>query len=300
MDIKGFFTGIFNWVKDNKSDLKMGIGTAGVIGGTVVLCKSAIKVSEIVTEYKKTKQELIDNEAEKKDIRNLTVKTVGKVAVTVLPGAAVEASGLGLMWSGYSDMKVAFVGAGLAFNELKEFTDKYRSGVREKYGEEEDERLAYQFQEKEITVKDENGREEKKTVRVYPHDARLMPSPYARYFCYGEAEGAEKSHTYNKHFLNSQIPLMNAYLMAHKRFMLNDCYDMLGIRRSKAGFHVGWIYDPEDPEGDNRIDLRVQEVYREILDEQGNVVDYEPVLMIDPNVDGMVEDKMIRMGLIDQ
>lgn len=296
INIKGFFSGLVAGIRNNKADLKMGIGTAGVVGGTVALCKEAIKAHEIIAEYKETKKYLADPG----EIRTLKLKTAGKVTLTMAPGAVLEASGLGLMWGGYSDMKTAFVGVGMAYSGLQEFIDKYREGVREKYGAEEDERLAYRFRTEEVVIQDENGVERTETIRIYPHDPKMMPSPYARYFCFGEAEGAERSHTYNEHFLTLQQELMQGYFRAHRKFMLNDCYDMLGIKRSKAGNHVGWVYDPEAPEGDNVIDLRIQEVYREKFDSEGNPDGYERVWMIDPNVDGMVEDKMVRMGLMDE
>ena len=299
LDIKKLFTGVVDWGKNHVSDLKMGIGTTGVVGGTVVLCRGAVKASAIMAEYREAKQELIDDEAEKKDFRKLKAQTVGKVALKLLPGAVLEASGLGLMWDGYSDTKAALVGIGAAYTGLQEFVEKYRQGVREKYGEEADQELAYQFRTEEIVVKKEDGTEETETVKIYPNDYRKMPSPYARYFCYGEAEGAEHSYAYNKRFLELQESLANDYFNAHRRFMLNDLWDMLGFKRSMAGNHVGWIYDPDAPEGDNRIDLRIQEVYREKFDVDGNSDGWERALMIDPNVDGMVEEKMLRMGLID-
>jgi len=299
LDVKKFFTNLVIGMKDHSSDLKMGVGTGGVIGGTVVLCRETVKAKAIMDEYRDAKAELGEN-AEKKELRSLKLKTAGKVVANYLPGAVLEGAGLGLMWNGYSNMKAAFIGAGLACGELQEFINKYREGVRETYGEEADEKLAYQFRTEEVVVTDENGEEHTETVRIYPHDACNMPSPYARYFCYGEAEGAERSHTYNGRFLELQQNLMNGYFRSHRKFMLNDCYDMLGIKRSKAGNHVGWVYDPNAPEGDNEIDLRIREVYREKYDEDGNPDGWERVYMINPNVDGMVEDKMIRLGLMDE
>jgi hypothetical protein len=282
-------------IKDHSSDLKMGIGTGGVIGGTVFLCKETVKAKAIMDEYREAKDGLKD-----KELRNLKLRTAGKIVVNYLPGAILEGAGLASMWSGYSDVKAAFVGIGIAYSGLQEFVDKYREGVRETYGEEADEKLAYQFRTEEVVVQDENGEEHTETVRIYPHDASKMPSQYARYFCYGEADGAERSHEYNGKFLGLQQDLMNGYFRAHKKFMLNDCYDMLGIKRSKAGNHVGWVYDPNAPVGDNDIDLRIREVYREKFDSAGNPDGWERVWMIDPNVDGMVEDKMVRLGLMDE
>ena len=294
MKIKKFFA----LIKDHAPDLKMGIGTAGVVGGTAVLCKEVIRANQIIKEYREARKE--SEEAEANDIRKLQLQTAGKVALCCLPGAALEGAGLLSMWSGYSDVKAAFIGLGAVCTGLQDFIAKYREGVREKYGEEADEQLAYNFKTEEVVTKDENGEDKVETVRIYPNDYRNMPSPYARYFCYGETDGAEKSLDYNLRFLELQEEAFNRYFKARKKLMLNDVYHWLGYKPSKAGNRVGWVYDPDSPEGDNEIKLRIQLVYREKLDDLGNPDGWEKVIMIDPNVDGMVEDKMIRMGLMDE
>jgi hypothetical protein len=79
--------------------------------------------------------------------------------------------------------------------------------------------------------------------------------------------------------------------------MLNEVYELFGIKPSIAGNRVGWVYDPANPSGDNQIKLRIQRVYREKDDGSG---EWEQVIMINPNVDGMVEEKMVKLGLIDR
>ena len=294
MDIKGFFVKLGSSIKDHKADLKMTIGTVGVVGGTVLLCRETLKLPGIVSEYKEAKQKLIDENAEKKEVTKLRVKTAGKVVLNFAPGATVEAGGLGSMWSGYSNMKAAFVGAGIAFNELKAFTDRYRQGVRDKFGEETDQELAHGYEVKTVKYVDENGVEKEEEAKVYPNK---LPSPYARYFVTEFSTAAEDSYTYNSTVLINQQRLINEYFRAHKKMMLNEVYQMLGFKMSVAGNHVGWIYDPEAPVGDNYIDLRIQTVYRQDSDDPEH---YERVFMIDPNVDGMVEAKAVRMGLMDK
>ena len=301
MSIKTFVSNLIGKVKDNSSDLKMGIGTVSVIGGTILLCRETITACNIVREYREAKQKLIEENADKSEIRKLTAKTVGKVALTVAPGTAVEAGGLGLMWNGYSNTKTALIGVSMAYGELQDFTNKYRQKVRDEYGEEVDEKFAYEFREEEVVITDENGVQRTENVKIYPNDYRKMPSVYARYFCYKEAEGAERNFDYNDHFLHAQEEMANRYLKAHKKMMLNELYDMLGIKHSKAGYNVGWIYDEKNPEGDNKVMLRIRVVYREILDPiTGEPTGYERVHMIDPNVDGMVVDKLVQRGLIEE
>jgi len=298
MKIKNFFGKIFRGIKDHSADIKMGVGTGGVAVGTGLLCWGAVKSVDIVREYKEEKQKLVNQDADRKEIAKLTVKTVGKVALRCAPGAVVEIGGLGTMWNGYSDMKGAFIGVGVAYSGLQDFVDRYRQNVRDEYGEEADEKMASGYRTEEITIKTADG-EKKERVRVYPNDPKSMPSPYARYFCYGEADGADRSLTYNVNFLKIQQDAANTAFRANRKFMLNDLYDMLGIKRSVAGNHVGWIYDKSAPEGDNHIDLRISLVYRDKIGIDGQPDGIEQVYMINPNVDGMVEEKMLRLGLMD-
>lgn len=293
--LKQAFGGLVSKVRDNKNDLLMGFGTAGVLLGTAVLCKETLKVPDILAEYREAKAELEAEEAEKKEITKLKAKTAGKLVLNFLPGGTMEAAGLGSMWGGYSGVKAAFIGVSAAYNGLQEFVDHYREGVREKYGEEADEELAYGYRTEEVTVVGEDGKETVETVQIYPNKQKGLPSIYARYFAYGDATGAEQSLTYNESFLKLQESTFNTMFKVRKKLMLNEVYAELGIKQSVAGNHVGWVYDKNAPVGDNRIDLRARIVYREREDGDG----WERVFMIDPNVDGMVEEKMLRLGLMD-
>lgn len=294
--LKQFFGRIVQGAKDHKNDLMMSVGTAGVVSGTVVLCKETLKTPDILEEYREARAELEAEEAEKKEITKLRLKTAGKMTLNFLPGAMMEAAGLGSMWGGYSNVKTALIGVGAAYNSLQDFVDHYREGVREKYGEDVDAELAYGVRMEEVVKTNEDGTQTTEKVRIYPNSRTGMPSMYARYFTYGEAEAAERSLTYNKHFLEIMEETINRTFRARKKMMLNEVYEYLGIKQSVAGNHVGWVYDKNAPEGDNYIDLRVQEVNRERADGDG----WERVLMIDPNVDGMVEARMLRLGLMDE
>ena len=69
---------------------------------------------------------------------------------------------------------------------------------------------------------------------------------------------------------------------------MNDVYDMFGIRRTKAGQIVGWIYDEKKPNGDNYVDFRIFDAHNEA--KRDFVNGYERVVIIDPNVDGPIID----------
>ena len=79
-------------------------------------------------------------------------------------------------------------------------------------------------------------------------------SSYARFFDDG-CLGWERDSELNHMFLLQKQTFANERLKAQGYLFLNDVYDMLGIPRSKAGQVVGWVYNEENPCGDNYVDF---------------------------------------------
>ena len=61
---------------------------------------------------------------------------------------------------------------------------------------------------------------------------------------------------------------------------------MLGIKRTKAGNVVGWIYDEEHPVGDNYVDFGMYDLHNEKARDFVN--GHERVILLDFNVDGEI------------
>ena len=111
-------------------------------------------------------------------------------------------------------------------------------------------------------------------------------SQYARVFddtCIGWTKSSEKNLLYLRH----QCHYCNDLLKAKGRLYLNEVYDVLGIPRTEAGHAVGWIYNEEEPTGDNYVDFG-------IYTERGRhfVNGYENSILLDFNVDGVIIDKL--------
>lgn len=307
--MKNCFASATAAVKRHAPDILMGVGTAGVVGGTVMACRATLKLPGIMDTYRDQKAQIqtgLDEDGDQrtdkemaKDLRRLKLRTAGKVALNYGPAVAVEGLSLGGMWTGYGKMKTACVSLGAAYMALHNGFEKYRENVRTEFGEEVDDRMMYGYHQEEVVHQAEDGTETTETVTVYPNHASDMPSPYARYFCYGEADGAERSFDYNDFFLHQQEDAINRTFRAVKGLYLNDVYEILGVRKSIKGNRVGWIYDKNKPVGDQYIDLRIRVVYREKLDENGRPCGWEKVHMIDPNVAGPVDEEMLKRGLVD-
>lgn len=109
---------------------------------------------------------------------------------------------------------------------------------------------------------------------------RTELSEYAKWFD-DRSHGWTKNPETNKVFLNLQQNYANEKLKARGYLFLNEVYDMLGISRTRAGQCVGWVYDTDNPVGDNCVDFGLYEEYnREFIDGVENKA------LLDFNVDG--------------
>lgn len=136
-----------------------------------------------------------------------------------------------------------------------------------------------------IKIEGELGNSKKTQGIEELNDARSL-SMYARFFdecCPAWTTSSE----YNLHFLLAQQQHANNLLKARRYLFLNEVYDMLGIPRSKAGQCIGWIYDEQNPVGDNHVDFGIYDRYNsDFVNTRKNTI------LLDFNVDGMILDRI--------
>ena len=117
-------------------------------------------------------------------------------------------------------------------------------------------------------------------------DGRMSLSPYARFFNSSCVEWC-KDPEYNKMFLKTVEANANGRLKAQGYLFLNDVYEALGMAKSKAGQIVGWVYDPENPIGDNHVNFDIYSDHN-----QDFVNGIKPDALLDFNVDGCILDAL--------
>ena len=93
---------------------------------------------------------------------------------------------------------------------------------------------------------------------------------------------------HNLMYLKHQWVYVNELLKARGHMLLNDVFDQLGLSRTKAGAVVGWVYNTENPVGDNYIDFGINNLTIDDLKKNGNSI------TLDFNVEGIVWDLMER------
>mgnify|MGYP006393623827 FL=1 len=281
-------------------EILAGVGVVGVVGSLVMACKATTKLSDILEDSKeqldKIKEVAADPAYEekysqddaKKDTTITYVQTAMKVTKLYAPSVILCASSLGCLLASNNILKKRNAALSAAYMTVDKSFKEYRKRVADRFGEEVEKEIRYNIKAEEITKVDENGNAVTETVKVMDGtDDPNSYSDYARFFdesCAAWQNDAE----YNLTFLKAQQQYANDLLKARGRLFLNEVYRMLGIDETKAGQVVGWVYNPDNPTGDNFVDFGIYNMQRERV--RAFVNGYEPNILLDFNVDGVIWD----------
>ena len=282
-------------------EILAGVGVVGVVGSLVMACKATTKLSDILEESKeqldKIKEVAADPAYEekysqddaKKDTTITYVQTAMKVTKLYAPSVILCASSLGCLLASNNILKKRNAALSAAYMTIDKSFKEYRKRVSDRFGEEIEKEIRYNIKAEEVVTNvDENGNEVTETVKVMDGtDDPNSYSDYARFFdesCAAWQNDAE----YNLTFLKAQQQYANDLLKARGRLFLNEVYRMLGIDETKAGQVVGWVYNPDNPTGDNFVDFGIYNMQRERV--RAFVNGYEPNILLDFNVDGVIWD----------
>jgi hypothetical protein len=167
----------------------------------------------------------------------------------------------------------------------------YRNRWKDKVGDEEEKKVFLDEKTEEIT--DENGK--KKKVKTTNIDHAVSTERYFDRWCSWRADDHGDIDLDIRTIRNVQAMLCNELCGSPERMIiLNHVYDMLGLYvvnkhgqrvddRSVAGQVAGWIWDKDNPTGDNTIVISITKTTRKLDD--GRVV---PTLLLEFNVDGNI------------
>ena len=290
-------------IKKASPEIMVVAGVVGVVTSTVMACKATTKVNDILEETRKQVDDVHNvldsdvvsadeytNDDAKKDLAIIYTQTGVKLIKLYAPSVLVGALSITGILASHKILKKRNVALTAAYATIDRSFKEYRGRVVERFGKELDRELRYNIKAQEIEEKtvDKDGNEtiEKKTISVVDPN---MYSDYARIFDNGSM-GWTKDPEYNLMFLKLQQNQANDRLRAQGYLFLNDVYDMLGIPRTKAGQIVGWIYDEENPVGDNFVDFGIYDIYNEKACDFVN--GRERSIVLDFNVDGNILDLM--------
>ena len=293
-------------LKNNKEKILLGTGLATGLGTVILASKGTLKAKDIIEDHKKREldicTECTDEEFKQETVKNY-VKTGTELVKVYAPSVVMGATSACCILAQHQMMNnkvvkleetVASVTA--AYIAVDTAFKKYRQRVIDKYGTEEDK--YFRFGEKqdtiEVTEMNEKGKSKTKKEKITSVDD-LDPSDYAKFFdatsaefIFQDPEHYKADWDANIRFLNIQQSYANAKLERQGYLFLNDVYDMLGIKPTKAGQVVGWIFDPEDKTIDSKVNFGI---FNPINHRTINGYEEECILL-DFNVDGVIIDKI--------
>ena len=297
-------------IKKHSPEILVVTGVIGTVTSAVMACKATTKLDEVLSDAKEQvnnihaaverSDELPENviaqldaegyneEDGKKDLTIVYAQTGLKLLKMYAPSIILGALSITAIFTSSNILRKRNMALAAAYAAIDKGFKDYRGRVIERFGEDLDKELKYNLKTKEIeeTVTNEDGTETtvKKTVT---YSDLNEPSAFARFFD-NTCNGWDEDSTYRLFFLKKQQAYANDKLQACGILFLNEVYDMLGIPRSKMGQVVGWVYDEKNPVGDNYVDFGVFD--SKDPDKIAFVNGYEPTVLLDFNVDGIVYD----------
>lgn len=296
------YNGVKGQVEKHSPEILLGVGVVGVVATTVTACKATMKLNDILDECAETREkikEVAENpnyedryteEDAQKDLTINYVQTGVKIVKLYAPSVALGVFSVGCLLGSHNVMQKRNAALSAAYLTVDKSFKEYKQRVIDRVGEEVEKEIRYGIKAEEIetTVQNEDGTETTVIETVKTMDPTLY-SDYARFF--DEASPYwQKDPEYNMVFLKAQQQYANDLLRAKGRLFLNDVYEMLGIDKTKAGQIVGWVYDEENPNGDNFVDFGIYDMSKERV--RAFVNGYEANILLDFNVDGNIWDLM--------
>lgn len=284
------------YLKKYSPEIMLAIGIGGIIGSTVLACKATLKVEEVleeasekITNIKDAKETFKNDEhiySESDHNRDLAIvyaQTGVKLLKLYGPAIGLGAISIGSVVGSHKIMKGRNVALAAAYKLVDEGFKDYRRRVIEELGDGADRHFRHGIKAEEIEYEVETDGKKEKIKEVVDIVSGEDVSIYARFFDEYSPNWTNNPEM-NLLFLKTQQNYANDKLRARGHIFLNEVYDMLGLDRTKAGAHVGWVLG----NGDGYVDFGIYDHTKPIRRKFVNGL--EPSILLDFNVDGVILD----------
>lgn len=287
--------------KKNSPEIFLILGISGLVTGTILACVGTTKLQEI-NEKKEDDLEDMHNrlddvdqegavEAEnrqaiKKETTAIYLRTGIRYARVYAPAVVVSSASLACIVYSNVILRKRLIGVSAAYATVASSFKEYRGRVAERYGDDAEKEIRYNIKTQEIQTKtiDAKGKEKVKKEKIKIMDPNGY-SDYARVWETGNP-GWTKDPQTNLQFLKCQQVAATERLKRQGYLFLNDVYEMLGFPKIKEGQVAGWIYNEDNPIGDNLVDFGMYDVTKARAHDFIN--GYERSIVLDFNIDGNI------------
>lgn len=297
-------------IKKHSPEILVVTGICTGVAAAIIACKQTIKANDIIAEARKNLQNIEnvkelaannkveyteENEQADRVIIGKQV-TVGMVKTYALP------VGLGILsitciLAGHHILKKRNVALAAAYSALSTDFMNYRKRVANKYGKDVDFMLKNGLEKQIVANKvidPETGEVKETKEEALTYEGSKL-SQYARVFDEVGSTQWTPSADHNRAFLLMEQNYFNERIRTRGYIFLNEVYERLGFRPTKAGSIVGWVYQNADYEG---IDFGIFTAHTQKAAEflEGT----EPSIILDFNVQGDILSLVTEGGIWDQ
>lgn len=286
--------------KKYSPELLMAAGVVGFVGTVVAASGATLKANELLKEKKhkmnvaeenfKEDQESDESTFTEEDLKqvkvHLHIQYSKELVKTYLPAFTLGVLSVSAMLGAHNIMKKRNVAAMAAYKIVESQFAEYRDRVVGDVGEDKDREYRYGKAEdtKIVKHKDADGNVEKQTTR------NIDPNKVGGYEFYFGPD-------YSKYvipgmdvytWLKAQQVYLTQQLRSRGHLFLNEVLDALGLDRRADGQLIGWVIDMDDPKPEETfVDLGFMK--------HANFVNgYEDTVLLDPNVHGIIYDKLSK------
>lgn len=274
------------------------LGIGGVAVGAYKAAQVTPMAKEAIAEFKAIRDAIEQNEEDPKAKRECIKAGYRSLGSTLLHAYAKPVlfvtGGTALILGGHGiiNKKLATTTASLISTD--KLFKNYRQNVIEDQGEEADFRYRTGVKRVEIETVEQDVRGRKRKVKKEMDVVdEAIGNPFMKFFDESNPNFT-KNPLDNLDFLKKQEEWLNTRLRAQGYLFLNDVLYDLGYKRCSEGCVYGWIYDPDNPDAHNSISFGIKDIRRKTI--QNAINGYEPVVLLDFNVDGVIIDKLPKFG----
>lgn len=285
-------------LKKHSPEILVMAGVVGTVASTVLACKATTKLNSLLEESKQNIEQIhtyesteefgdrYSKEDAKKDLAIVYVQTGIKVAKLYAPAVTLGVISISSILASNNILRKRNVALVAAYTTIDKTFKEYRERVVERFGSDVDNELRLGIKKtkiEELVTDPETGKEKKVKSTVNVVDSTATDE-YSRWFD-ESCKNYEGNMDYDMLYLRSQQQFANDKLKVDGYLFLSDIYEALGIPRTKMSQTVGWIYKPNNENGDNFVDFGLMELYRETEDSS-----YKKGIFMNFNVDGPILD----------
>ena len=291
-------------------EILMATGIGVGIVAAVVACKQTVKATQIVENSRKSLDDIesvkvmaangeaeYTEEDEKNDRRTIAIQlTKGMIRTYAVPVGLGVLSVTCILASNHI-LRKRNAALAAAYSALSLDFANYRKRVVDKYGKETDFMLKNGLEKELIAhqvIDPDTGEVKETKEEVLKYDGEKL-SQYARVFDEVGSTQWTPSPDHNKAFLLMEQNYFNERIKTRGYIFLNEVYERLGFRPTKAGSVVGWVYQNADYEG---IDFGI--FTARTTKAQDFLNGDEPSIILDFNVQGDILSIVTEGGVWDQ